>query len=114
LIYDLRVGRKVRHHSSLLERCFSRAEWEYLKRHKTFKGPLAKLGPLLDEFEKLCNLGAELLGEWESANPLRPKFKRRQDRKPGAKLNQHHSRKPKIRSDGNLRERLTAGSGRRT
>lgn len=77
------MGRKVQHHARLLEACFSRAEWEYLKRHKRFKDPLKKLGPLLNEFENICKLGAELLGNWEAANPLKPRFKRRQSRRPG-------------------------------
>ena len=70
------MGRKVKHNVRLLERAFSREEWEYLKRHEEFEGLLKSKNVTLDDFEKLSLLGDRLLMKWEKANPSRPRFRR--------------------------------------
>ena len=70
------MGRKVKQHAKLLERCFSREEWEYLKRNEKFKVRLEMANSTLDEFEELCLLGDRILKQWERANPEQPAFHR--------------------------------------
>ena len=70
------VGRKVKRHAKLLERCFSRQEWEYLKRNEKFKEQLQSANETLADFERLCLLGDRLLRASERANPGREPFHR--------------------------------------
>ena len=80
------MGRKVKQHAELLERCFSREEWEYLKRSEKFKARLEKANNTLDDFEDLCLLGDRLLKQWERANPQQPAFRRVGKNKPAARV----------------------------
>jgi hypothetical protein len=70
------MGRKLKQHARLLERIFSRQEWEYLKRNKEFSEQLAGATDTLDDFEALAIAGDMLLKKSEDANPGRAKFKR--------------------------------------
>ena len=70
------MGRKVKRHAKLLERMFSRQEWEYLKRNDQFQQRLEAANETLDDVEELSLLGDRLLKKWEDSNPKRAKFKR--------------------------------------
>lgn len=80
------MGRKVKQHAKLLERCFSRDEWEYLKRTDQFKARLEEANTTLDDFEELCLLGDRLLKQWEQGNPQQPAFHRVGKQKASARV----------------------------
>ena len=83
------MGRKIKHHDTLLERIFSRSEWEYLRRHAAFKLAINNFNALTDEtlseVNVLSGLGDCLLQTWEEANPKKPKFGRVKPSKRGSK-----------------------------
>jgi hypothetical protein len=74
------MGRKIKHHAKLLERMFSRSEWEYLKRHLQFKEAIKSFNESPAEtpetLELLTVVGDRLLQKWAAANPRKPKFSR--------------------------------------
>ena len=74
------MGRKIKRHARLLERMFSRSEWEYLKRDAAFKSAInsfnASKDETLEDVEALALLGDVLLQKWEDANPKKSKFRK--------------------------------------
>jgi hypothetical protein len=70
------MGRRVKRHAKLLERMFSRQEWEYLKRNEQFQQRLESANETLDDVESLSLLGDRLLRKWEDFNPKKAKFQR--------------------------------------
>jgi hypothetical protein len=49
--------------TKVLARIFTKTEWDYLMGRERFKGAMETGGETLDDFERLCVLGDQLLRE---------------------------------------------------